>query len=53
LECGGKRYLSGWVDFDLQQWRSQFGDYWSKVIEIKHKYDAKGIFNSGFFQYEN
>ncbi|MCC5618139.1 FAD-binding protein [Nostoc sp. CHAB 5836] len=53
LECGGKRYLSGWVDFDLQQWRSQFGNYWSKVNEIKHKYDPKGIFNSGFFKYES
>ncbi|ARV58994.1 FAD-binding protein [Nostocales cyanobacterium HT-58-2] len=52
LEMGGKRYLTGWVEFNTQQWQLQFGDYWSKVHEIKKKYDPKGILNSGFFQNE-
>jgi cytokinin dehydrogenase len=52
LKMGAKRYLSGWVDFDLQQWRTQFGDYWSTVNKMKQKYDPQGILNPGFFQYE-
>ncbi|GJD16243.1 dehydrogenase containing FAD binding domain [Rivularia sp. IAM M-261] len=36
---GGKRYLSGWVDFNQQQWQTQFGDYWPKLNELKNKYD--------------
>ncbi|MEH1803535.1 MAG: FAD-binding protein [Nostoc sp.] len=52
LEMGGKRYLTCWIDFTIQQWQSQFGDYWPKVNQIKSKYDPKGIFNSGFFEYE-
>ncbi|MHC5820434.1 MAG: hypothetical protein ACYT04_32340, partial [Nostoc sp.] len=52
LEMGGKRYLTCWIDFSIQQWQSQFGDYWPKVNQIKRKYDPKGIFNSGFFEYE-
>jgi cytokinin dehydrogenase len=47
---GGKRYLSGWVDLNLQQWQTQFDDYSSKVKEIKNKYDPQGIFKSGFIR---
>ncbi|MBW4628824.1 MAG: FAD-binding protein [Brasilonema octagenarum HA4186-MV1] len=52
LKMGAKRYLTGWVKFDLQQWRVQFGDYWSTVNEIKRKYDPQAILNPGFLQYE-
>jgi cytokinin dehydrogenase len=52
LQMGGKRYMATWVDFDLPQWRLQFGDYWSKVNEVKNKYDPSGILNPGFFKYE-
>ncbi|MBW4613308.1 MAG: FAD-binding protein [Desmonostoc vinosum HA7617-LM4] len=52
LEMGGKRYMATWVEFELPQWRSQYGDYWSKVNEIKRKYDPSGILNPGFFKYE-
>ncbi len=44
--------MASWAEFDLPQWRLQFGDYWTKVNEIKRKYDPKGILNPGFFQYE-
>ncbi|MBE9037350.1 FAD-binding protein [aff. Roholtiella sp. LEGE 12411] len=52
LQMGGKRYMATWVEFELPQWRLQFGDYWSKVNEIKSKYDPHGILNPGFFKYE-
>ncbi len=52
FQMGGKRCMTSWVEFDLPQWRLQFGDYWLKVNEMKRKYDPKGIFNPDFFQYE-
>jgi hypothetical protein len=52
LEMGGKRYLTGLVNFNTQQWQLQFGDNWTKVNEMKRKYDPKGVLNPGFFQYE-
>jgi hypothetical protein len=52
FHMGGKRYMASWAEFDLAQWRLQFGDYWTKVNEMKRKYDPKGILNPGFFQYE-
>ncbi|MCG6136456.1 MAG: FAD-binding protein [Nostoc sp. LLA-1] len=52
FQMGGKRYLATWADFDLPRWRSQFGDYWPKVNEMKQKYDPQQILNPGFFKYE-
>lgn len=53
LEMGGKRYVATWTEFQLPQWRLQYGDYWAKINELKRKYDPKGILNPGFFQYED
>jgi cytokinin dehydrogenase len=53
FQMGGKRYMATWAEFDLPQWRSQFGDYWLTVNEIKRKYDPLGILNPGFFKYEH
>ncbi|MDB9539948.1 FAD-binding protein [Anabaenopsis tanganyikae CS-531] len=52
FQMGGKRYMATWAEFDLPKWRSQFGDYWLTVNEIKRKYDPCGILNPGFFKYE-
>lgn len=49
---GGKRYLSGWIKFDQNQWKAHYGDAWPKVVELKKKYDPKGVLNPGFVQYE-
>ena len=46
--AGGKRYLSGWINFDLAKWQAHFGDYWESLIELKSKYDPQGILNPGF-----
>ncbi len=50
LEIGGKRYLTGLIEFEERQWQMQFGDYWGTVNQMKHKYDPKGIFNPDLFQ---
>ena len=45
---GGKRYLSGWVQFDPQQWRAHYGELWPSVVALKRKYDPKVILNPCF-----
>lgn len=41
---GGKRYLSGWLDFSPDEWRAHFGGEWEKIRNLKRKYDPQGIF---------
>jgi cytokinin dehydrogenase len=45
---GGKRYLSGYVDWTEDRWRSHFGDQWEPFSALKKKYDPDGILNPGF-----
>jgi cytokinin dehydrogenase len=49
---GGKRYLSGWISFDAAQWKAHYGDKWSEVLELKKKFDPRGVVNPGFVRYE-
>ena len=48
---GGKRYLSGWIDYDHEQWRDHFGEQWPRVLEWKASFDPHGILNPGFIRY--
>ena len=50
-DCGGKRYLSGWLAYDRDQWRSHFGDRWAQLLEWKERFDPAGILNPGFIRY--
>lgn len=52
FNMGGKRYVASWAELDLAQWRLQFGDYWTRVNQLKQKYDPQGILNPGFVKYE-
>jgi len=52
LLMGGKRYLSGWVEFNASAWRAHYGDQWAAVVAAKGKFDPQGILNSGFIKYE-
>lgn len=52
LSIGGKRYLTGWVEFDARQWQMQLGDRWWLLNQMKQKYDPQGVFSPGFFQYK-
>ena len=48
---GGKRYLSGWIDYDHEQWRAHFGELWPRVVEWKAAFDPHGILDPGFIRY--
>jgi cytokinin dehydrogenase len=47
---GGKRYLSGWVEFETPQWKAHYGDLWPSIVALKRKYDPKGILNPYFLK---
>lgn len=45
INLGGKRYLSGWIDFDQEQWRQHYGPVrWQRITELKQHYDPARIF---------
>jgi cytokinin dehydrogenase len=48
VAMGGKRYLSGYVEFDDEDWRSHFGSEWGVFQAAKRRYDPDGILNPGF-----
>ena len=45
---GGKRYLSGYVEFDRDEWKAHFGERWEPFVAAKRRYDPRGILNPGF-----
>ncbi len=45
---GGKRYLSGYVNFTPEEWREHFGPRWGELCAAKRKYDPHGLLNPGF-----
>ena len=47
VELGGKRYLSGWLDFDLADWERQFGDDWQEREAVRTAFDASNVFRLG------
>ena len=53
MQVGGKRYLSGWVEFDQARWRNHYGELWPKVQGWKKFYDPNGVLNPGFIDYSN
>ncbi len=52
MMVGGKRYLSGWLQFEATQWKAHYGDLWPSVVALKRKYDPKGILNPHFLKIE-
>jgi cytokinin dehydrogenase len=51
MQVGGKRYLSGWVEFDHTRWKAHYGPMWPKVLEWKGFFDPGGVMNPGFIKY--
>jgi cytokinin dehydrogenase len=49
---GAKRYVSGWITFDRDQWKAHYGAQWPMVCELKKKFDPKGVLNPGFIPFE-
>lgn len=48
---GGKRYLSGLIQFDKHKWKEHFGSTWNEMKRMKRKYDPAGLLNPGFIDY--
>jgi FAD/FMN-containing dehydrogenase len=51
MMMGGKRYLSGWIDFDDAAWKAHYGEHWPTVLAAKKKFDPQSILNRGFIKY--
>jgi cytokinin dehydrogenase len=49
---GGKRYLSGWINFDHAAWKAHYGEQWPAVAAAKRKFDPQGILNPGFVKFK-
>lgn len=45
VAAGGKRYLSGWLDYTQADWKTHFGVVWPRVEAAKRRYDPQGVFN--------
>ncbi|MCI0412594.1 FAD-binding protein, partial [bacterium] len=48
---GGKRYLSGLVQFDQRKWKEHYDTSWSEMKRMKKKYDPNGVLNPGFIDF--
>jgi len=48
LLFGGKRYLSGWIEFTPEEWRAHYGPEWDAFARAKRRWDPDGILNAGF-----
>ncbi len=48
IAMGGKRYLSGYVDFTPEEWREHFGAMWEPLVQAKRRYDPDAVLNPGF-----
>lgn len=51
-DTGGKRYLSGWVNYSHEQWQAHYGDLWPQFLEWKASFDPDGVFSPGIVRYE-
>jgi FAD/FMN-containing dehydrogenase len=51
IAMGGKRYLSGFIDFTAEQWRDHFGDRFETLAALKKKHDPDGRLNPGFVKF--
>ncbi|MGH7151772.1 MAG: FAD-binding protein [Planctomycetota bacterium] len=52
IAYGGKRYLSGYVNFTAEQWRAHYGEKWAGFAALKKKHDPEVRLNPGFIRWE-
>lgn len=44
-ELGGKRYLSGWLEFDINRWRQHYGaERWKEITSLQRRCDPDHLF---------
>ena len=51
VAAGGKRYLTGWVRRDHDEWRAHYGPQWTTILGWKEAFDPNGILSNGFIHY--
>ena len=51
VDAGGKRYLTGWVDRDNDEWRAHYGPQWTTVLRWKKEFDPNGVLSNGFIRF--
>jgi len=51
IQAGGKRYLSGFIQFNEAQWKEHYGEIWNDMKEWKKKYDPDQVLNPGFLPF--
>ena len=49
---GGKRYLTGWLNWDREAWRRHYGRRWRNVCEWKRRFDPAGVLGAGIIPFE-
>ena len=51
VAAGGKRYLTGWVRRDHDEWRAHYGQLWTEILRWKETFDPNGILSNGFIRF--
>jgi len=52
VAAGGKRYVSGWLNFTREKWAAHFGAQWPTLCALKAKYDPRGVLSPGVVDFE-
>jgi FAD/FMN-containing dehydrogenase len=47
LRMGGKRYPSGWLDFDAARWKAHYGERWEGFAAARRRFDPDGVLHPG------
>lgn len=51
VAAGGKRYLTGWVRRDHDEWQAHYGPQWMTILRWKETFDPNGILSNEFIRY--
>ena len=49
---GGKRYLTGWLNWDREAWRGHYGRRWREVCEWKQRFDPAGVLGAKIIPFD-
>ena len=52
LAHGGRRYLTGWIDWDREGWRAHYGPLWREVCGWKRRFDPGGVLGAPIIPFD-
>ena len=52
LAHGGRRYLTGWIDWDREGWRAHYGPLWREVLGWKRRFDPGGVLGAPIIPFD-